>query len=239
MPTYVERVRAMVDDLRTYPFVEVVRFEVFPPATADALAQVEEAIGARLAPALREFYGEANGLVLRWRIRQDLSDAERARLEDLSDDYEIGNPDTDENPFAHINLIPIHESIVTRHWTEIDIDVGKATVEFGGETHEHAEFRNRLKPFDLFSLYDCMAFLIERGQGNPKVLLLSDYYIEWDNSRITDFASYLEMLLATRGIVECRDRIYGDYRGDLKPPLVTGKDYWTTRRVPKLFRRRQ
>jgi hypothetical protein len=95
-----------------------------------------------------------------------------------------------------------------------------------------------VRPFDVCSTYYAMAFILQPKNGNPPVMLIGDHYIEWDQSRLTDFESYLEMLLATRGIVTARDRIYNEYRGDLKPLLVTKKDYWTNRRIPKMFRKK-
>jgi hypothetical protein len=236
MQEYLERFRAMVEELRLLPFVEVVKFEMPLPATEEDLEAVEKRLGAPLAGPLRDFYGLANGLELRWRIKPDLDEKEIKRLQRKSSDYPFELPEQDENPFAYINLLPLRDSIVRRRWKELNVQVEQETFEFGDKTRPYEEFRKSLKPFDLFSLYDCMAFQIEKGNSDPTVLLLSDYYIEWNNSRLTDFASYLEMLLVTRGIVQARDAIYADYRGDQKPPLRTPPSYWKKKHVPRLFR---
>ncbi len=95
-----------------------------------------------------------------------------------------------------------------------------------------------LAQIELFSYSSCMAFLLEtetREEGF-KVSRLGDHYIEWQDNRITDFASYLEMLLATRGIVQARESIYQEEGGERLPSLVTTLEYWTEEKIPKLFR---
>jgi hypothetical protein len=244
---YLERFRAIVNEIESHPLLEVVDFSVNQPASDEILVSVEERLGAPLAEPIRTFYKETNGLRLYWKIKSGLTDEELDRIEEEYDDYDIGVPDEeentdDENPFAHINLMAIEDCVINRNWEgkiiydEITSD--EETVDFAGVTYRERDFQRRLKPFDLFSAYSCMAFFLEEGVGNPKVLRLSSHYVEWDNSKITDFKSYIEMLLVTRGIVEARKEIYNEYRGDREPPLITGSDYWTEENVPKLFRNR-
>ncbi|NEO40248.1 MAG: SMI1/KNR4 family protein [Moorea sp. SIOASIH] len=244
---YLERFRAMVDEIESHPLLEVVDFSVNQPASDELLTSVEETLRTSLAEPIRTFYKETNGLRLYWKIKSGLTDEELDRLEEVYDDYDIGLPneeeDTDdENPFAHINLISIEDCIIKRNWQEKiifdEINYNDETVEFAGVTYRERDFQRRLKPFDLFSAYSCMAFFFEEGVENPKVLRLSSHYVEWDNSKITDFKSYLEMLLVTRGIVDARGEIYNQYRGDREPQLITGYDYWSEENVPKLFRNR-
>jgi hypothetical protein len=237
MGSYVERFKAMVEEVKSHPWLEVVEFTVNPPATADVFRQVEEKLGATLAAPLREFYGEANGLKLHWKIKGALSAAELEEVDASSPDYSIEFSENEDIPFAKIDLIPLEESLVTRRWEELDEADDEEHYEFQGRSYTYREFGERLRPFDLFSTYYCMAFVTEEGRGDPPAMLLGDYYVVWSNSRLTDFNSYLEMLLATRGIVEARNTVYGEYRGDLKPALKTGAEFWTRERVPQLFRK--
>lgn len=242
MTNFLERFREIVSAIASHPLLEIVQYHINPPASNEVLVDVEKKIGASLAESIRAFYQEANGFKLHWKVRTGLSDEELNRLEDLYDDYGIGEPDDEDNesPFACINLIPIEECMIERDWHNViifdEVVSNKTSISFSGVSYEEQNFRERLRPFDLFSNYSCMAFLLEDGIGDPKVLHLSDYYVEWDSSRVTDFESYLEMLCATRGIVESRENIYGHYSGHSKRVLITGSDYWTRKRIPKLFR---
>lgn len=235
MSDYLKRFRELVKDLEKYDYIEIVEFTPQPPATAAELKAVEENLGAPLAKPLRGFYGQANGLKLHWQVKADVSEQKAKELRKKSSDYYVKIAEYVGDPFAIINLIPLEESILKRRWKELTLGAEQKTVEFGGETHDFDEFRKRLKPFDLMNREMCMAFLIEEGHGDPRVLLLTEGYTEWNSSRLTDFASYMEMLLATRGIVEAREKIFGEESGDRKPPLIKGGDYWRERFTPKLF----
>jgi len=245
MTSYLERFRAIVTEIESHPLLEVVEFRINPPATDEVFAIVEEKLGVPLADPIRSFYGEANGLRLYWKIKSGLTEEELDAIAEEYEDYDIGVPEEeegrdDENLFAQIKLIPLEECIVDRNWQNIiifdQITSEEEIVEFAGVTYNKRDFQRRIRPFDLYSPFSCMAFFLEESVGNLKVLLLSSHYVEWDNSRITDFKSYLEMLFVTKGITGARQKIYNDYRGDKKPPLITGSDYWTEEHIPKLFR---
>jgi hypothetical protein len=244
---YLERFTEMVNDIESHPLLEVVDFRVNPPASDEIMTLVEERLGVPLSDPIRTFYQETNGLRLYWKIKPGLTDEELDVIEEEYDDYDIGVPDEeedtdDENPFAHINFLSIEDCIINRDWRgkiiydEITSD--EETVNFSGVTYQEKTFQNQLKPFDLFSSYACMAFFLEEGVSDPKILRLSGHYAEWDNSKVTNFKSYMEMLFVTRGIVDARGEIYSEYRGDRKPLLITNSDYWNEENIPKLFRNR-
>lgn len=239
MKSYIERFKSMVDGIKADPLLEVMEFNVNQPATKEVLTAAAEKLGAFLAQPIRDFYVEANGMKLHWRIKQDLPAKKVEEISEKYDDYWIELPEDEDIPFAQIYLLPLEDCLLHRTWPQFVTEKEDEKFVFEGKTYSFNDFGRQLKPFDLFSTYYCMSFFLEEGVGNPKALLLSDHYIEWDNSRITDFGSYMEMLLATRGIVRARKEVYGEYRGDEKPPLITGSDYWRGKRIPKLFRKKK
>ncbi|MCW5851048.1 MAG: hypothetical protein KIT87_13315 [Anaerolineae bacterium] len=237
MADYKARLEKMIQDLGKYSWVEIVEHQLNPAASDKDLKRVEDLLGAPLAKPIRDFYSQVNGLKFRWRIKLDVSEDKAKELRKISQDYQIEIAESDSDPMVMINFIPITESMIKRDWHElIDPQQGE-TVEFAGDKYSYEEFRPRLKPFDLFSLYSCAAFLIEQGNGDPKVLILDNHYYEWDNTRITDFDTYLEAVLTTYGLVEARERIFSAARGDLKPPLILTPDKIRQKYGPKLFKR--
>lgn len=68
MHGFLLRLRAVVDELRANPDVEVEAFEVRPPADPALLAVTP------LTPEMRDFYAEANGFELTWRGGPRLAD---------------------------------------------------------------------------------------------------------------------------------------------------------------------
>jgi hypothetical protein len=234
MTDYIAQFKALAKDLEEYSFLEIVEFTIQPPASVTQLKAVETRLGASLAKPIRDFYKQANGLKLHWRIRPSLDLDATEKLRKKSSDYDIVIAEYIGNPFAIVNLIPIHESIVHR-WKELVLGNPQELIDFGGVTYTNKDFRKLLKPFDVMNRELCMAYLVNKGDGNPPVILLSNGYTEWNDSRITDFESYMEMLLATRGIVEAREKIFSSERGDLEAPLIAGESYWRKHYTPKMF----
>jgi hypothetical protein len=232
---YKGRFEALLGEVRNNPALEVVEYTVHPPAEEKALRAVEKKLGAALAPAIRDFYSEMNGLKLRWRVKPLLPMPETKALRKLTaKDYpvEIAEPAT--SPYACINLIPIEESIVNQSWPQLEALVGPEPIDYRGKDRTLEEFQQQVKPFDLFHREWVMAFVIEEGVGDPDVILLTEGFMHWELSRITRFESYIEMLLVTRGISAAREKIYFAKRGDLKPVLIPKPEDWK-KRVPKLF----
>jgi len=237
--TYLERFQQLAEEIASHPLLEVVEFKVNAPASEAGFNQVEHKLGAPLAEAIRTFYRETDGLVLHWKLKSGTTYEALKEISSQYDDYWIESVEDGYLPFARINILPLEETFFAANWEEIiyfdwmnDADL----FEFAGRSYNQLDFGKMLRPFDEFSVSHCMAFLVEEGLGNPKVLLLQDHYVSWESSRLTNFESYLEFLLVTRGIVEARAEIYGEYEGHTQPSLTTGSSEHLQIPVPKLFR---
>jgi len=244
MSDYLERFRAAVAEIEAHPLLQLVTFEANASVSDAVIAAVEARLGAPLADPIRRFHQEADGLRLQWTARPELTRWERAALERACGDYAADLPenedgeDVDDPPFASIYLLPLADAFIAHDWSGVivlnDAVTDDDREEFAGVTYRARDFARRLRPFDLCTDYYCMAYLVEDGVGDPKVMLLGDHYVEWDYSRVTAFGPYLEMLLATRGIVAARRAAFGAYRGDRQPPLTSGAAYWA-QYIPPLF----
>jgi hypothetical protein len=232
--SYLKKFTALAKELARHEHIEIVEFKAQPPLKPAKLKAVEAKLGAKLADEIREFYGEANGLKLQWQINPLVSPETAVELRKKSSDYYVKIAEYVGDPFANINLIPLDESINQRR-KEIGHGGIEEAVNFRGREYDLNGFAARLKPFDLMNEKMCMAFLTEEGNGDPPVLLLTEGCTDWTDSRLTNFASYIEMLLATRGIVEARQKIFAKTAGYKDKPLVGGAEFWQ-RYVPKLFR---
>lgn len=231
--SYLKRFKEMVEEISKDETFEIVEFKIMPPISKIDLKKIEYTIGAAFSASIRSFYLETNGLHLRWRINPLLNRELTKQLKKKSSDYSIVIAETEYDAFTRINLLPLYESIIKRDWKESRGE-DSVNISFNGQNYKYADFRKKIKPFDLFSLENCMAFFIEPGNGEPLIMMLTDFYTEWSNSRLTNFESYLEFLLSTRGIVEAREKIFADLNGNLKKPLVGDKLFWK-KKTPKLF----
>ncbi|MBD2563983.1 MULTISPECIES: hypothetical protein [Nostoc] len=235
MPDYLKRFNALVKDLATYPYIEIMEYVTHPPVHLTDLKAVEAHLEAPLTEAIHSFYEQTNGLKLHWRIKRDLSLEETEKLRNKSSDFYVLIAEYVDDPFANIHLLPIQDCIFKYKWEQLATAHWEKTIEFKDTIYQREDFKKQLKPFDLISSEYCMAYFFEKGNGNPSVLLLNEECSEWINSRLTDFESYIEMLLATRGIVEAREKIFATEHGDSEPPFIAGSDYWEKHYTPKIF----
>jgi len=64
---YLERFNQMVDELRANPKIEVLEYTVHPPATSEEIAAAQ-AYFPNIPAAMLDFYTQANGLRLKWKL---------------------------------------------------------------------------------------------------------------------------------------------------------------------------
>lgn len=235
MGNYLKKLEKITMEVESLPFIEIVQNEIRPPAEDRIFDRIESAYGIQLDDEIKNFYSELNGFYFHWRIKDDIRNIEK--IQNKYDDYWIEYPENEDNPFAKINLLPIEEVFFDTdwinkfHWHEFD---KKSQVDFKGKPYNRRDFSKFLKPFDLFSSFSFMSFLIDPASQELDVLMLTGHGAEWDNSRITDFETYIGSLFNTYGITEARETIFSEYRGDLMPELTSADIDWAEVR-PKLF----
>jgi hypothetical protein len=235
MTDYLKRFDKMAKDLAAQDYIDLVEYKPQPPARKATLKSAEEVLGAPLVQPLRDFYEQTNGLKLHWTIKPNLSAAETSKLRKKSTDYYVLIAEYIEDPFAIINLLSLEDSILKK--SKPGARQAGPAITFNSIRYQPSDFYKRLKPFDVMNRDVCMAFFLEKDNGNPPVLFLHEGCSDWPRSRPTDFGSYLEMLLATRGIVEAREKIFVSDGKDATKPLLGNEGYWQRVYTPKMFRK--
>lgn len=116
-----------------------------------------------------------------------------------------------------INILPLATALDPATWkgTVWFENDSQAPAEFLGATLPKAALRRHLFPFDLFSTDMSMALYL--GTDPERVLLLQDYHVAYGDSRVTDFATYLEFLLASEGRTAARLRAFNALNGHRLP----------------------
>lgn len=192
-PDYRARFTRLADDLSRTPFV-VERFSLGEPLSPADIQTLERDTGYELTDDLRAFYGQMNGLNLKWFLDPALSDADREVFFLEHPDMDIENS-SDGYASAAIRILPLHD-VLTRDWGEdvyYEPDMG-----FHEQALSVADFHASMRPFDLFSEYRA-CILAFREKREPAVFLLDDHYAVWDESRGTDVRSYLDSCLPREG----------------------------------------
>jgi hypothetical protein len=213
---YLARFRAAVEALAAEPLVKVIRFSPGAACSAKKIAAWEKARGLRLDPALRAFYQQCDGLMLRW-IREDDED-QRASLErtpaaEMTWDYLLGDYSQDQ---GRALIRPLDELTPEGFWCEgDDPDDYQDVTEIDGHSLATAELRKRALSFDLFS-YSTFAVLLPRPDAPWIVLHGSDHGVCFDDDPPVDVETYLELVLACLGHLRAR---YATMRGHRAPYL--------------------
>jgi hypothetical protein len=227
METYLERFENMVQMLENDSQVIVKAFHRFPPATDSQIKQLGQKLGVDLHQSIKDFYKQTNGLQLLWSFRSnEHSTTPSGGTLDFYRQYEDYQPEDGAVMIFPLETAFFNESVAERY--------SQATphgtpMKFLGKGYSWAEFGSRIRPFDGFNKYYDMAFFLD-GSGNPPVILGDDHQACYTDSRVTDFESYLEFLIANKGLVGRRKDFYGQYNGHQSPPLRTPKSYWTPQR---------
>ncbi len=235
MTSYLGRFDALVADLKRYDYIEVVRYEKRPPMKATALKAVERVLGAALAAPIRAFYEETDGITLNWRIKPTLAVVETKQLRKKSTDYYVMVAEYVGDPFANIDILPLLDAMAPKRRKSVVNSSAGGTVEFGGAAYKAKDFAARLRPFDMISDEYRMAFVVLDDDGDPPALLLGAAGTDWGNIATCDFASYIEMLLVTRGIVEARTKILAPGPTGKAASLPKNASEWRKRYTPKMF----
>jgi hypothetical protein len=233
MRDFVDALETKVLELMDLSDVEVLEFEVYPPRE-DHLVEVERLLKHPLPESVRVFYSRCSGLTLRWAHRERASRAyverfdfgqnpkrfkrDSSYLDDQGEDGRIllrslGEIFLSDERFAgliedDILLAPGHEGEVT----------------LAGATYPRDAFYRQLRVFDAYSSEGGAAFFL--GDPSLPVVQGSNSAASYEDGHVTDFESYLELLLASRGLKTARWEFYmrGSSSGRF---LRTPPGFWT------------
>ena len=210
---FLPRFEQMLATLEAHPEVRVVVARVAPPASEADIEAVHAHLGATLDPAILNFYRQCDGLALMW-VTTDNPDADSDNPDDDFDDYQASD--------GAINIQAIKYTFVDAEWREdhrFELMQGREVVEFDGP----------IQVFDAFHFFNMAGFIMISARGptfNPPVGIGDDHGACWTDSRITDFESYMETVLATCGSIAARKRVLMQYAGNQQEPLRLDKGHW-------------
>lgn len=221
------RFQALIKELRDHPEIEVKYSNIGKPASEVKIERVEKSIGATLHPAIRNFYLQCDGASVVW-MYKDNPEGHRFEIWGPNNGFALENDGIAE---GNIHIFPILDTFLTNDW--------KGHLYFPGadynsrpETFMDKEgltilsFSQRLRVFDYFNFYNMTAFYVEPGEGNPPVLMGDDHGACFTDSKVTDFESYIEMILANKGAVTARRKYLGQYNGHKQGMLPMPKKQW-------------
>ncbi|MGM0556342.1 MAG: DUF4234 domain-containing protein [Myxococcota bacterium] len=218
---WVDRFEAMVDEMREHPRVAITHYWVGEPATDADIQAVEEELGFEFDERIKSFYKQANGLQFRWMDKLDSTYVEERDSQTTTTRERHISGDNDD-AMGVIDILPLRETFVdTDYEDRIWFDwMNDSETEFRGDEWNLLEFSKNIRPFDPYSFYNSTAFFLGDGEPGTTVIMGDDHDATFTDSRITDLASYLELVLAHRGRPQPRRDEFGEYAGHRKPRVV-------------------
>lgn len=222
--SYLARFHQLANELEKHPKVRLLAYFTFPSVSDELLQKVEQSLGTALDERIKTFYKASNGLQLRWIFENNEDfNAQIHQPDKTPSDWQYAT-DAFRAEDGVIALLPLEQVFASGNqgfdWVE-----AQTPLEFLGESQRLSDFYGRIKPMDEFSFYCNMAFYLN-GSGYPPVLMGDEQRSNFTDSRLTDFNSYLEFLLATKGLCRKRKTFYGQYQGHLQPALMTDESFW-------------
>lgn len=232
------RFLSLVKELRNHPDIDILHYNMGKPASDNKIASVERHLGANLHPAIKNFYKQCDGVALNW-IYKDNKNRNRVKLQAPSNKSYL---EIDGFSEGCMNIFPIKNTFIMNNWEGHNYfdgaDYNNNPVQFMGRKDlTILSFSKRLRIFDYHYPYQMMAFYVEKGNGNPPIVMGDDHGACWTDSYVTDFESYIELILANKVHRDSRSRFFSKYHGHNAGIKVVPKSHWTAKNSFNLTKR--
>ncbi|WP_299885246.1 hypothetical protein [uncultured Lacinutrix sp.] len=232
----------IIIDIKTNPYLELTEYKFNEGLNSKELEKLITELHESSSfykkikmESVFNFYSQFNGLTIKWKLSSKLDALSYKKLPELFTDLEL--PFKRDIEIGCINILPFEDVFIYEQDYFDKSETGDFFTHFGDYVYEGNSFGNMLYLFDLYSETDCMSFLPDEDNQEPKVVYLSDYYIVWDNTKVSFFDSYIIFLAATRGLINSREQIFDFYRGDKEKPIIFKTIPYNTEIEPTIFQK--
>lgn len=225
----------LAEKVRRHPMLQLLVYEVAAPASEDVIAAAQASLGVPLPNPIAALYRIANGLKLTWRVRPDVSASERGAILSEFRQFQM-QPEHVFEIAGNVHLVSITDALTNPDFALPNADATETTFDFMGNSYPDHEFSRMLRVFDFIDDFSGMAFVVQPGLADWKLMLLTDNWIEYDSSRVTWLKDYLAFTASTWGLRLARTALFSKYRGDREPPLAYDPEL-ARHLLPRLLRR--
>lgn len=196
---WLPRFNHAVDELMKHPDVIILNRAVAPGVSDDELAKVEKHLGAKLSPAIKNLYRQANGLSLRWVSKASLAPRE---ISEGSLEFHRGlreYPSDNGHESGCICLLPLRKVFMPRYQSWHDIFVfdfqKENTSTWRGKSYNSWDLAMATRVFDYKNFFRMTALVTIESPGDPSLAMGDDHGASWDEMSLT-FEQYFEVRLA-------------------------------------------
>lgn len=212
---FIQGINDLKSKISNNPIFEVIEWKVNPGISIESVREIEQHGGFTLPDELKALHQFADGMTLKWKIKEDATEDELIRFFEGRNTFDIDIEYYQQDPLGCIQLNPIHYTFIeqTGEMWQLKKD---ETLLFAGVTYSFNEFCSYLKFYDMYSDFEGVAFLRQNNRFD-QLLILTGHYDDWYSSKLISFSNYLQLLLLTGGIVEARGEMLYDTQDKRKP----------------------
>lgn len=219
MSQLLELLKQSIEKIKAHPLLQIEQETIAAPAPPDLFERLELMSALSIPSNVKEFYAAANGLTCSYRLRPNMDENTRRNIQANGEQADFNY----DGIYGSIRLLPIQESLLDTHWKPPSTPSDANTeIDFSGIKTNIAAIGARTKIFDRYEVQndeEAMAFLTNDTGENWQVLLLDNYLADWQNSRLTDFDTYIRAMAASHFTIPSRHKIFEKFRGDNEPLL--------------------
>ncbi|WP_299455516.1 hypothetical protein [uncultured Microscilla sp.] len=220
------------DDLRAHKKVDVIECNIDQNDYEKTLLENLSKLQLNISQDIIDFYKYLNGIQLCW-IHKDHPNYSSAISESIT--YHFEPQEFVFESFVcsgYVNILPFEEVFFTQ-WDELkQLSTLRKPVNFNGKNIPASDFYNSIYPFDVFGLYHTSAFFLDSSSKEVWVIFSFGDFKDFSESVITDFESYLFMILYKRGLLKARKKYY--QHGKVQRLIKTPANIWSIRDIPNL-----
>jgi len=215
-----KQLEELTQKITQHPLLEVYGKHQPPGVDPEKFNAFKRSFGYDVPQNIQNAYSEMNGFTMVYGLK-DNSEEGLAKFNSISKDYivEKGPPYI----VGAIKFLAFEMCFLGDTWKNTLYDIGSQSdseqFNFRKKEYTYNDFGKQLKPFDLFSEETCAAFLLV-PEERFEVLLLTDHYADWKNSRIISFENYWTLVFQTGGIIDARERYLAETGGDELQKMV-------------------
>lgn len=214
----------LAEAIQRHPWLELQRYTTRPPASLTLIQESEEEFGSCLPQPLSEFYAQHNGVEFQWRLKEDLDPLLHQQILDAFTPF-TSTPEYMFDLAGAINIVPVEHFLLLDDYRVPQVEISDPEsayhrFTFDNVNYSRNEFNAMLHVFDATWEDGAMAFVTQPGLPDWKMLWLTDNWIFFESSRTISLEDYLQLVIATWGLITAREVTFHQYQGFQEEPIL-------------------
>jgi hypothetical protein len=206
---FLERMNALVEELKAHPKVTLLNYHVPAPATEQDFADVEAHIGMPLPKDIKTFYRQCNGLQLRWVHKDNWNVDQKLWTEFMEGPFDYEEIKIEKGIEGIVNILPVKDVFFRKMpFKQIPIpdDDLPGPYQLLGVDYDYKSLSSIVWNFDLHHYnYDfSLCILSDRSMATLVMMQEDTHRDPSPGIPLFTFAAYLDLIFLKKGCADAR-----------------------------------